>query len=165
MLLLLLWLVWSVWVSPAGSAPTTLCRVVPGEWARCWQPHVLAADGESVESSQALLELSQGFTTGGGGEPWALASGPSCAWQDQAPVWVLRAEPYSVPNRGGEDCVAAVHGSNSSTCAFSKYLLSCYRTGTDLVCVCVCVGGGYNSEEILLLKELRAWKLNGDCSA
>lgn len=110
MLRLLLWLVWGVWVSPAGSAPTTLGRVVPGEWARCWQPHVLAADGESVESSQALLGAQSGLHNRRRREPWASASGPSCARQDQAPVWVLRAEPHSVPNGGGEDCVAAVHG-------------------------------------------------------
>lgn len=76
----------------------------------CWQPHVLATDGESVESSPTLLGA-QGFTAGGGrGWQGALGVCLLCPGGTGRPVWVLRAEPYSMPNGGGEDCVAAAHG-------------------------------------------------------
>lgn len=122
----------------------------------CWQPHVLATDGESVESSLTLLGA-QGFTAGGGR-----------GWQGALRVCLLclvgpggqsgsSEQSLTLCQMGVGRTARQLHmGSNSSTCAFSKYLLSCYRTGTDVVRGW---GGGNNSEEILLLKELRAWKL------
>lgn len=82
-------------------------------------------------------ELSQGFTTGGGGSPGRRPPGPP------VPGRTRRQSGYSEQSLTlcqmgvGRTAWQLYMGSNSSTCAFSKYLLSCYRTGTDLVCVCV----------------------------
>lgn len=48
------------------------------------------------------------------------------------PVWVLRTEPCSLPSRGGEGFLSAVHGLPFLKPYSFKYLLNCCMPDTDL---------------------------------